>query len=182
MKLCGLIPNFYIHILVTVSDLNIPTIVSRQTFMSTSKSKLINNGFHGVQVVYSKQYISKSVKPCIMAQRKTFFLEVAFTVLYRVYRARIFKCLWGPGIDSKKLIPPAYSSSLPSPHRLFKNSSSVYAVQPRVKEIIPPITEYTQSGNYRWYFISTLYELCISNAPQSQIIVLRQAWIFLWIT
>ncbi len=35
-----------------------------------------------------------------------------------------FKCLWGPGIDSKKWIPPAYSSSVPSPHRLFKNSSS----------------------------------------------------------
>jgi hypothetical protein len=23
-------------------------------------------------------------------------------------RARIFKCLWGPGIDSKDSIPPAY--------------------------------------------------------------------------
>jgi hypothetical protein len=50
-------------------------------------------------------------------------------------RARTFKCLWGPGIDSKEWIPPAYvasggtvrkpySSSVPSPHRLFKNSSS----------------------------------------------------------
>jgi hypothetical protein len=25
-----------------------------------------------------------------------------------LYRARTFKCLWGPGIDSKELIPPAY--------------------------------------------------------------------------
>jgi hypothetical protein len=25
-----------------------------------------------------------------------------------LYRARIFKCLWGPGIDSKEWIPPAY--------------------------------------------------------------------------
>jgi len=23
-------------------------------------------------------------------------------------RARTFKCLWGPGIDAKELIPPAY--------------------------------------------------------------------------
>jgi hypothetical protein len=23
-------------------------------------------------------------------------------------RARTFKCLWGPGIDSKEFIPPAY--------------------------------------------------------------------------
>ncbi len=28
----------------------------------------------------------------------------------RIYRpwARTFKCLWGPGIDSKEWIPPAY--------------------------------------------------------------------------
>ncbi len=26
----------------------------------------------------------------------------------REYRARSFKCLWGPGIDSKEWIPPAY--------------------------------------------------------------------------
>ncbi len=25
-----------------------------------------------------------------------------------VARARTFKCLWGPGIDSKECIPPAY--------------------------------------------------------------------------
>ncbi len=50
-------------------------------------------------------------------------------------RARIFKRLWSPEIDSKASIPPAYvawragtiilSYSVPSPHRLFKNSSSV---------------------------------------------------------
>ncbi len=51
-------------------------------------------------------------------------------------RARTFKCSWFPGIDSKEWIPPAYvawqtgtktlfySSSVPNPHRLFKNSSS----------------------------------------------------------
>jgi hypothetical protein len=26
----------------------------------------------------------------------------------RLTRARTFKCLWGPGIDSKESIPPAY--------------------------------------------------------------------------
>jgi hypothetical protein len=30
-----------------------------------------------------------------------------FTHTY-VLRARTFKCLWGPGTDSKELIPPAY--------------------------------------------------------------------------
>jgi hypothetical protein len=49
--------------------------------------------------------------------------------------ARILKDLWSPGIDCKEWIPPAYvawragtitlySSSVPSLHRLFKNSSS----------------------------------------------------------
>jgi hypothetical protein len=49
--------------------------------------------------------------------------------------ARTFKYLWGPRIDSKEWIPPAYGAwwagtitlflySVPSPHRLFKNSSS----------------------------------------------------------
>ncbi len=50
-------------------------------------------------------------------------------------RARIFKRLWSPGINSKEWIPPAYVAWRPgtitifllgsySPHRLFKNSSS----------------------------------------------------------
>ncbi len=48
--------------------------------------------------------------------------------------ARIFKLLWSPGIDSKEWIPPAYVAwragtityfySVPSHHRLFKNSST----------------------------------------------------------
>ncbi len=29
-------------------------------------------------------------------------------ILNLVYWARIFKCLWGPGIDSKEWIPSAY--------------------------------------------------------------------------
>jgi hypothetical protein len=29
-------------------------------------------------------------------------------ISYILYRARIFKLLWSPGIDSKELIPPAY--------------------------------------------------------------------------
>ncbi len=29
-------------------------------------------------------------------------------VMAIVYRVRTFKCLWGPGIDSKEWIPPAY--------------------------------------------------------------------------
>jgi hypothetical protein len=50
--------------------------------------------------------------------------------------AGIFKPLWSPGIDAKASIPPAYVAwlagtitlflSVPSPHRFFKNSSSVY--------------------------------------------------------
>jgi hypothetical protein len=50
--------------------------------------------------------------------------------------ARTFKCLWGPGIDFKEWIPPAYVAwrdgtktlfllGAYSLHRLFKNSSSV---------------------------------------------------------
>ncbi len=49
-------------------------------------------------------------------------------------RGGIFKRLWSPGIDSKEWISPAYvawragiitnSYSVPSPHWLFKNSSS----------------------------------------------------------
>jgi hypothetical protein len=30
------------------------------------------------------------------------------TIADKEYRARIFKRLWGPGIDSKELIPPVY--------------------------------------------------------------------------
>jgi hypothetical protein len=52
-------------------------------------------------------------------------------------RARIFKLLSAPGIDSKESISPAYVAwragmntllyfkSVPSPHRLLKNSSTV---------------------------------------------------------
>ncbi len=49
-------------------------------------------------------------------------------------QARAFKCLWGPGIDSKEWIPPPYVAwragtitlfflGSYSPYRLFKNSS-----------------------------------------------------------
>jgi hypothetical protein len=52
---------------------------------------------------------------------------------YQYTRARIFKLLRIPRIDSKKLIPPGYggpvrqpySYSVPSPYRLFKNSSTL---------------------------------------------------------
>ncbi len=54
-----------------------------------------------------------------------------------VTRDRIFKRLRSPGIDSKELIPPAYVAwragtitlfllGFPSPHRLFKNSTSAF--------------------------------------------------------
>jgi hypothetical protein len=54
-----------------------------------------------------------------------------------VARARIFKHIRSPRIDSKESIPPAYVAcragtttySFPSPHRLFKNSSSGEPVQ-----------------------------------------------------
>ncbi len=56
--------------------------------------------------------------------------------MYLIERARIFKRLWSPGIDSKERIPPAYVAWRagtitlfllgPNPHRLFKNSSSDY--------------------------------------------------------
>jgi hypothetical protein len=43
------------------------------------------------------------------------FCEFHLCSLYRLkfapcilYRARTFKCLWGPGIDSKEWIPPVY--------------------------------------------------------------------------
>jgi hypothetical protein len=64
--------------------------------------------------------------------------DVHCTAKRRKVRARIFKRLWSPGINSKELIPPAYvawractitSYLVPSPHRLFKNSSSAYSVE-----------------------------------------------------
>jgi hypothetical protein len=55
-----------------------------------------------------------------------------------VTRARIFKLLRSPGIDYKESIPPAYvawracTKTLflfgPSPHRFFKNSSTVLSM------------------------------------------------------
>ncbi len=71
---------------------------------------------------------------------------------YLLIRARIFTCLWawGPGIHSKEWVPPAYvawgpvrypySTSVPSPHRLFKNSSSgPYLFRQKPEESIPPV-------------------------------------------
>ncbi len=70
------------------------------------------------------------------------FLLVSVEIIFfkgmgTLYRARIFKLLWSPGIGSKEPIPPAYlawcvgpngnpipSYSVPSPHRLFKNTST----------------------------------------------------------
>ncbi len=57
-----------------------------------------------------------------------------------VYRGRNFKLLRSPRIDSKKLFPrqavwpggpvrQPYSYSVPSPHRLFKNSSTVQCAE-----------------------------------------------------
>jgi hypothetical protein len=59
------------------------------------------------------------------------------------FRARIFKRLLGPGIDSKERIPPAYVAwragaitlFLLGPHRLFKNSSSGSGQESRMEEI-----------------------------------------------
>ncbi len=63
----------------------------------------------------------------------------------------IFKCWWGPGIDSKEWITPAYVVwragtiilflLVPSPHRLFKNSSS------GLQNIILPLL--LSEGSYR---------------------------------
>ncbi len=38
---------------------------------------------------------------------------------YPHHRARIFQCLWGPGIEAKEWIPPALES-IPGPHKLLK--------------------------------------------------------------
>ncbi len=64
----------------------------------------------------------------------TIYMQYTYTV-NTFSRAGIFERVWGPGINSKEWIPPAYvawragtitgySYSVPSPHRLFKNSSS----------------------------------------------------------
>jgi hypothetical protein len=43
-----------------------------------------------------------------------------------VYRARIFKRLWSPGIESKEWIPPAYEAwRVPSLHRLLAQNSKI---------------------------------------------------------
>ncbi len=69
---------------------------------------------------------------CMTSIQRDIFLERIFCRISD--RTGIFKRLWSPGIDSKEWIPAAYvawraySSSVPSPHRLFKNSSSGYFV------------------------------------------------------
>ncbi len=40
--------------------------------------------------------------------RNGFWTADSEYLFYRNVWARIFKCLWGPGIDSKEWIPPAY--------------------------------------------------------------------------
>jgi hypothetical protein len=48
-----------------------------------------------------KTYIMKSALYCT-------YRTLRNAVQYLDYRARIFKRLWSPGIDSKEWIPPAY--------------------------------------------------------------------------
>ncbi len=52
--------------------------------------------------------IASVLRPCT----PLFMLWIMYAKLLPVsnipYRARIFKCLWGPGIDSKEWIPPSY--------------------------------------------------------------------------
>ncbi len=61
---------------------------------------------------------------------------------FHLNRARIFKRLWSPGIDSKESIPPAYEVRRAGtitlfllgsyPHRLFQNSSSEFLHFPKI--------------------------------------------------
>ncbi len=75
-------------------------------------------------------------------------------------RARIFKLLRGPGIDSKESIPPAYIAwragtttlflyLVPSPLRLFKNSNTVLAGRAWCVEPIPTTAKNCQNYGLR---------------------------------
>ncbi len=56
--------------------------------------------------------IVKNLCQSTLVQEALFSKQGSFVVQTRTaqyaYRARTFKCLWGPGIDSKEWIPPAY--------------------------------------------------------------------------
>jgi hypothetical protein len=52
------------------------------------------------------QLQSKAIWSIVLSDRRCFLAEYAIT--WRTIRARIFKRLWSPGIDSKASIPPSY--------------------------------------------------------------------------
>ncbi len=102
------------------------------------------------------------------------FIVTVQCTLYILYRARIFKRLWSLGIDSKEWIPPAYvawragtitySSSVPSPHRLFKSSSSVnsWYVHMMVLELsVSRLRRNRQQSSWRWCISKRLNEIKI---------------------
>ncbi len=81
-----------------------------------------------------------------------------------ISRARIFKRLWNPGIDSKASIPPAYVAwragtitlflySMPSPHTFFKHSSTEFMI---IAPLYPPLQQ-----DWRYIATSTQFN-CLS--------------------
>jgi hypothetical protein len=74
-----------------------------------------------------------SIFICRVPNFKNTNIKVAFVQTSLLVRARIFKLLRSPRTDSEELIPPLCSLSvhydnpipIPSPHRLFKNSTTV---------------------------------------------------------
>ncbi len=95
---------------------------------------------------------------CIFWKTKLFLAHhhsKLWSGLQHRYRARIFQLLRSSGIDSKESIPPAYvawragvttlSYSVPSPHRLFKNYSTVTYTS-HSKNLYSPVCKVSSHG------------------------------------
>jgi hypothetical protein len=94
-----------------------------------------------------------SINAAILCSRSN---ESASGYSFKFTRARIFKCLWSPGIDFKASLPPAYVAwragtitlfllGAYSPHRFLKNSGPIiksdncclFHVTPIIKKVAP---------------------------------------------
>ncbi len=110
---------------------------------------------------------------------------------YDLHWARIFKRIWSPGIDPKEWIPPAYVAwragtitlfllGSYSPHRLFKNSSSVHRTFLRLtkafallalclfgRSALPfPFPGFANIQQGAFLFVCPLFNTTSSAAPQ----------------
>jgi hypothetical protein len=136
--------------------------------MTTSKSELINNGFHGVlykQNIVNNRYV-KVYNPVSYSSAKNLFLGSSFTVLYRIYCIRR---------------SPESERNHTSNHGIHTECMAIADgwwgwgedAHPLSVQLLSRLQWTLQQRGqiHSTYFISTLYVLCVSNAPQSQIMV-----------